>query len=86
MFWSGAPTAHDKLCIYTNAAEETALSAPGLTPVCLGKPAYNPLDGRSLERGPGGQAGNCLNGVTSAATGYVLSSENPQGLDAPATW
>ncbi len=86
VFWSGVPTAHDKLCIYTNAAEEAALSAPGLASVCLGKHAYNPLDGRSLERGPGGSAGNCLYGITSAANGYVLSSESPQGISAPATW
>ncbi len=84
---AGQVSYQDRMCYWQTPEQETALTwGPNTPAICMGSPAYNPADGRSLERGPGGDKGNCMHALDDAATGYVLSPETPQGLSAPPTW
>ncbi|HEX7663128.1 MAG TPA: lamin tail domain-containing protein [Polyangiaceae bacterium] len=89
-----AGTVVDSLCFYFNAATQTSLTSCSTPYVCEGTPVMNTHDNTtaggsnsntSLERKPGGSAGNGTDTNDNLADFVATTASNPQRSTSPAT-
>ena len=79
-------TVVDAVCYYMTAGQLTTLTGGGYT--CEGTPVLNPVSGtadKSVERKPGGSAGNGVDTDNNNSDFNATSASNPQKLTDPAT-